>query len=299
MRIAIVQTRPGIGDMCLFLPFIHIISKIYSKKIFLFTKSRSKSKDLLKYDPHIKKIIYIDEDFKNKNFFDRVSLLKNFSFEKVFIFSYGFKYPFLFKLSKTKKIFYYGLFKKNNSIFQDAKNFLERTQKNRNFEIKCKLFLKNKNITKSDTCVIGIGGSGPTKKWPINNYQNLILELKKKGINKFIIAGGENEKEDFKKLSDSLNGVELISLCEKSLEDSIQEISKAKMYVGNDTGFMHISGLCGLKTFGLFGDTPTNYATYNPIIKTIIPDGYKKVGHNSKAIDKISVEKVISEISLY
>lgn len=301
-KIAVFQNRPGIGDMCIFLPLIHLISKHYSEPVYLFTKSRSKSKELLKYDPNIFEIIYIDEVFKNKNFFSRISYLKNFKLDKVYLFTYGVKYPFLFKLSKVKDIFFYGFFKKKNNIFSDAKFFLNKFIEINKHEISCKLFLnesKNRQQEKKlNSCVIGIGGSGPQKKWSIKNYSLLITELEKKGIEKFIIAGGNDEIGDFMKLSNLLKGKKLISLCEKSLEDSIKEISKANMYIGNDTGFMHISGMCGLKTFGLFGDTPTNYVSYNPNIKAIIPDGYDEIWHNSKAMNKITVEKIIREIFL-
>lgn len=299
-KIAVFQDRPGIGDMCIFLPLIHIISKHYSEPVYLFTKSRSKSKELLKYDPNIFEIIYIDEVFKNKNFFSRISYLKNFKLDKAYLFSYGIKYPLLLKLSKIKDIFFYGFFKKKNSIFSDATFFLNKFIKLDKYKISCKLFLNEFNSgelkKKLNTCVIGIGGSGPQKKWSIKNYSLLITELEKRGIGKFIIAGGNGEIEDFIELSKLLKGKKLISLCEKSLEDSIKEISKASIYIGNDTGFMHISGLCGLKTFGLFGDTPTNYVSYNPNIKAIIPDGYDEIWHNSKAMSKITVEKIIREI---
>jgi heptosyltransferase-2 len=297
-RIAVFQNRPGIGDMCLFLPAIHAISKYNATSIYLFTKSRSKSKEFLKYDPCIKEIFYTDIDFKSQNFFSSISFLKKFNFEEVYIFAYGIKYPLLFKIAKTQKIFCYGFFKKNHDIFLDLKNLLNSSIGKNNYEINCKLYLKNQSTKELNSCVIGIGGSGPTKKWSIKNYKNLIDILKKRGFVKFIIAGGLDEIKDFNQLLISLPDTNFISLCEKSIDESIDEIAKASLYVGNDTGFMHLSGLCGLKTYGLFGDTPTNYVSYNPIIKTIIPEGYNEIGHNSNAIDKITVEKVIKDLDL-
>ena len=45
----------------------------------------------------------------------------------------------------------------------------------------CKIYL-NSVTSKDKKIVIGIGGSGKNKKWPINNFVNLILSLKKKNI---------------------------------------------------------------------------------------------------------------------
>lgn len=298
-KIAVFQNRPGIGDMCLFLPMIHSISKYYSEKIHLFTKSRSKSTELLKYDPYVKDISYTDKELETKNFLSKVLFLKKLKFDQVYIFSYGLKYPLLFKLSGVQKIYYYGFLKKNNNIFLDAKELLNKSLGKRNYTINCKLFLKDEPILQNkSSCVIGIGGSGPTKKWPIKNYQILINELKFKGFKTFIIAGGKNELTDFNKLKETFPELNLISLCKKSIDESINQISKSSMYIGNDTGFMHISGLCGLQTYGLFGDTPTNYVSYNPMIKTIIPEGYSDIGHNSRAIEKITVKKVLQDLNL-
>ena len=66
MSICIVQTRPGIGDMCVFLPYIHLIAKNSKEKVTIITKERSRAKDFLQYDPNILKIIYIDENNKKK-----------------------------------------------------------------------------------------------------------------------------------------------------------------------------------------------------------------------------------------
>ena len=135
--------------------------------------------------------------------------------------------------------------------------------KNINYE--CKLFFPKNNENKNNI-IIGIGGSGPTKKWKINNYLSLINKLNKKYIDsKFIIAGGAEDIENFQFLKKNFNKKNLLSLCNLNIEEAISFIVSSKMYIGNDTGFMHISGMLGVKTFGLFGDTPINYAEYNKL----------------------------------
>ena len=61
-------------------------------------------------------------------------------------------------------------------------------------------------------------------------------------------------------------------LGEFEIDKCIEIIEGSKLYVGNDTGFMHISGLLGINTIGLFGDTSLEYAAYNKKIITISPD---------------------------
>ena len=59
---------------------------------------------------------------------------------------------------------------------------------------------------------------------------------------------------------------------------------------------MHLSAGLKVKSFGLFGDTPTNYAEYSSYIYPILPEGYKSISHNSNAMDKISVDHVINNL---
>ena len=40
-------------------------------------------------------------------------------------------------------------------------------------------------------------------------------------------------------------------------------INSSKLYIGNDTGFMHLSAGLNVPSIGLFGDTPLSYANYN------------------------------------
>ncbi len=59
----IVQTRPGIGDLCMFLPYIQQIKK-HNKdfKFTLVTKKRTAAKQILKYDQSINQIVYLEDE---------------------------------------------------------------------------------------------------------------------------------------------------------------------------------------------------------------------------------------------
>jgi len=62
MGIVIVQARPGIGDFCLFLPYIHAIKESYPhKKITIITKKRTSAKEILLNDNSISEIIYLED----------------------------------------------------------------------------------------------------------------------------------------------------------------------------------------------------------------------------------------------
>lgn len=268
----IFQTRPGIGDMCIFLTYIiELIKKNPGSEFFLVTKRRSYVHDLLHQTNLIKKIFYVPESksFSNQlNFFKN---LKNYSFDTAYIYHYGINYFLFCFFLGVKNINFYGIVKKKENICFKAeietRNWLKDDRVNFNPE-----FL-NKKITygNQDTITIGIGGSGQNKKWPINNYISLIKKILEIRDFNFIIAGGREEESDFQRIKEALSElkVNLVSLCNYSIKDAVIEISKSKLYIGNDTGFMHIAGCLGIESFGIFGDTSVNYCDYNKKIHPI------------------------------
>ena len=62
MKILIIQQRYGIGDMVIFLPYIHAISKKFNTPVSLLSKESSKATDILGEDKHIDEIITLDKE---------------------------------------------------------------------------------------------------------------------------------------------------------------------------------------------------------------------------------------------
>ena len=59
MKTLIIQTRPGIGDLCVFLPVIHeICLSNVNSKVDLLTKERTCARETLEHDPYIKDIFF-------------------------------------------------------------------------------------------------------------------------------------------------------------------------------------------------------------------------------------------------
>jgi len=290
MQIGIIQNRPGIGDMCLFLPFIQLIAKKYKKKVIVFTKKRSKAKEVLKYDPHISKVLYVDET-KNDGNISLIKLIKKKKITKIFIFHFGIRFWLLSILAGVKNINFYGFFKKKVSISKFIRKKICLWLNIKNLNYSCKIYAPRSKA--SNNIIIGIGGSGINKKWPIRYYIELIYELKKRSYKNFIIAGGNNERKDFYEIFNKINNVRFKNLCNLSIADSMKIIAGSKYYIGNDTGFMHICASLNIKSFGLFGDTPSDYADYNKLIIPVMPKGYSVVSYNHNLMNKISPKDVL------
>tara|TARA_B100000989_G_scaffold288643_1_gene259556 strand:- start:49 stop:978 length:930 start_codon:yes stop_codon:yes gene_type:complete len=304
-NILIIQTRPGIGDLCIFLSSMHeIAKKNKGSNIFLLTKKRTQAENILADDKYIKNVLFIERDNKNSKhsgitgFFKLKNELKHYNFKKIYIMHASPRYFLLGKLLGAKEVFSYGLFKKNENIsskiFEVTKKWLLINHYNTNATINITRNVENN----TNNIVIGIGSSGETRRWSKDKMVNLITKINKKKKYNFLLVAGISEKLLADEIIENLNtNVNIESLCEKSIYDILTKIKNSKIYIGTDSAFMHLSAGLKVKSFGLFGDTPTNYAEYSSYINPIIPLGYKSISHNSKAMDKISVDHVINSVN--
>jgi heptosyltransferase-2 len=303
----IIQTRPGVGDLCMFLPYIQQIKEHNKDFAFtLVTKKRTAAKQILKYDQSINQIVYLEDETiattksKINNFFKLLNFIKKNNFSKIYIMHFSIFWFLLAKISGIKNIYKYGILKKNVDIYLNALEQNKRWLQDNNLSSQTKIAYPQNNNKNNNQIIVGIGSSGPTKKWPTENYIELIKRISNKNIT-FYLAGGNNEIENQianKIINESKENI-IKSLCSLSIEEIMPIINTSKLYVGNDTGFMHLSAGLNIPAIGLFGDSPLSYANYSKNILPIIPENFKTVGHNSRAINKITVNQVLNEVKKF
>ena len=303
----IIQTRPGVGDLCMFLPYIQQIKEHNKDFAFtLVTKKRTAAKQILKYDQLINQIVYLEDETiattksKINNFFKLLNFIKKNNFSKIYIMHFSIFWFLLAKISGIKNIYKYGILKKNVDIYLNALEQNKRWLQDPNLSSQTKIVYPQNNSKNNNQIIIGIGSSGPTKKWPIENYIELIKKINDKNI-KFYLAGGNNEIENqiANKIINEIKENRIESLCSLSIEEIMPIINSSKLYVGNDTGFMHLSAGLNIPAIGLFGDTPLSYAKYNKNILPIIPENFKTVGHGSMAMNQITISQVLNEVKKF
>ena len=303
----IIQTRPGVGDLCMFLPYIQQIKEHNKDFAFtLVTKKRTAAKQILKYDQSINQIVYLEDETiattksKINNFFKLLNFIKKNNFSKIYIMHFSIFWFLLAKISGIKNIYKYGILKKNVDIYLNALEQNKRWLQDPNLSSQTKIVYPQNNSKNNNQIIIGIGSSGPTKKWPTENYIELIKKINDKNI-KFYLAGGNNEIENqiANKIINEIKENRIESLCSLSIEEIMPIINSSKLYIGNDTGFMHLSAGLNIPTIGLFGDTPLSYAKYNKNILPIIPENFKTVGHGSMAMNQITIGQVLNEVKKF
>jgi len=299
-KIIIIQLRPGIGDLCMFLPRCHeIANKHKDYELTILTKERTRAKYLLQHDPLIKNIQYLDTNGKKKDMTNLFKFFKNNKFQKVYSYQYGpkyLKYVFLSKITGVKEIFYYGVFKKKEGMVRRSILANEKWLDIKINDFIGKIYLQKKKRLPKKKIIKGIGASGDNKRWPTKRYIELIDNLSKYKDYKFLLAGGSGEKFIIKELINSLPKIKFQSLEKLNLMECMEEIQGALFFVGNDTGFMHVSACLNIKTFCLYGDTPSIDSEYNKNIIPILPPGKKIVYHDDLAMNEINVDLVLQNI---
>ncbi|MDC0449420.1 glycosyltransferase family 9 protein [Pelagibacteraceae bacterium] len=314
MKVLVIQQRMGIGDMIIFLPYIHAISKKIQSKVSLLVKKNSKADDLCKDDRHIEEIISLDIEKNNSGrhnglmgFFRLVKEIKEKKFDKIFIYNGSLRFLFLAKLAGIKTIYQYPLFLRKDNIVQTAKNFTEKFTEN-NVSTQPNLYLDQDKITKiknkyrfdekfKHVC-IGFSASGPTKRWSIEKYIKLAENINKKIPCKFYLAGGPNDEELFNKFFNSPLANNCISFKDLSIAETLPIIKNCNIYIGNDTGWLHIASALNKKCLALFMDSPVQaYGKYSKNIFIIVPEGETEetTTHKTLGAHKISFEKVLNK----
>jgi len=300
MKILIIQPKIGMGDMIIYLPYIHAISKKYKKSVSILVKDNSRAKELLADDDHISEIITLRKELDGMNgIFKLSSELKKRNFNKIFIFNSSLRYNLIARLAGIKSIYQYPLFRSKDNIVHSAKIFTEDIV-NEVVSTEPNLIIKkiNNNLDKNFKHIcLGISASGPTKRWDINNYIKLAEELTKKIKCKFYIAGGEKDVDLINKFKNSNIGKDSFSFEKLNIKETLQNISNCDLYIGNDTGWAHISVGLKVKALTIFCDSPVlAYGRYSARMVTIEPEGENSTTtHDTLGKDKVSFNKVLAE----
>ena len=315
MKILAIQNRKGIGDMIIFLPFIEAISKKYDTPVDILVKENSKAVQILKNNKNIKNIIILDRDNKNKNGIHdgikgSIKLtedLKKYNFEKVFIFNSSLRYKLISKLAGIKDIYQYSLFKKKNQhIIKTAQNFLKKelsldVESNPIISVESEEIkiakTKYQMIGNQVNILLGIGGSGETKRIPPEIFLKFMELSSNEHDCKYFLATGKDEGEQkiLNKILQSKFKNKCISLDDLDIIKILPVIKNCKISICNDSSFSHLSAAIGIPTIVLMADTPLLYGSYSPKMYPIIPDDEQSVTHDTLGKDKINPNKIFSK----
>ena len=317
MNILAIQNRMGIGDMVIFLPYIEAIAKHFGVPVSILVKENSKAIQFLSDNKYIDKIIILERGNKYKNerhdgvsgFFNLVKDLKKYNFDKAFIFNSSLRFNIIAKVAGIQKVYQYPLFKKKKQhIINAAKKFLKKEinldilndpkiliDKRLVDETKLKYKINKNQLN----ILLGIGGSGPTKRIPSEIFINFMKLISKDYDCKFFLATGKNYEEQ--KILNEIIQTEFKEKCipldNLNLNEIMPIIKNCKISICNDSSFSHLSSALEIQTIVLMSDTPLLYGSYSSKMHPIIPDGENTVTHNTLGKKRINPNKILEKLN--
>lgn len=99
-------------------------------------------------------------------------------------------------------------------------------------------------------------GSGSKKKcYPAEKFSELIDKIENKLKLKIILIEGPADKEQIEKIKKTTNATSLIYLNDLNIVELASLLSRAKFYIGNDSGVSHLSSALGTPSLIIFGPT--------------------------------------------
>ena len=312
MKVLVIQPKIGMGDMVIYLPYIHAISKKYQTPVSILVKENSRANQLLADDKHIKEILILDRTKNNTGAHDGLSGfyklskdLKLKKFDKVFIFNSSLRFLLISKMAGIKDISQYPLFRKKDNIVTSAKIFTEN-ELGEIVSTQPELIINSEKVNETKQkfskefkhICLGISASGPTKRWDIKNFIKLCININARTPSKFYLAAGNNDKELIDQFLNSKLSNNCVSFKDLKISETLPIIKNCNLYIGNDTGWLHISSALGVKSLALFMDSPVQaYGKYSKHIEVIVPEGETEetTTHDTLGADKISFEKVFDK----
>jgi heptosyltransferase-2 len=302
--------------MVIYLPFIEAISKKFNTPVSILVKESSKAEQVLKDNNIINKIIILDRDNRLKSgrhdgfvgFYNLVNDIKQQNFDKVFIFNSSLRFNLIARVAGIKNIYQYSLLvKKGQHVIGAAKEFLKKNL-NLTVESDPKIPISNQSVQKikskyrisidEKNILLGIGGSGSTKRIPSIIFIKLMHLITQKYKCKFFLATGKNDQEQeiLKEILSAEFKNECYALDNLNLTETLPIIKNCDISICNDSSFSHLSSGLGIKTIVLMADTPLLYGSYSPRMYPIIPDGENTVKHNTLGKNRINPNKIFDQL---
>ncbi len=148
------------------------------------------------------------------------------------------------------------------------------------------------------------------KMWPLSYFVELAALLgKNKNLFpsiKFVIFGAPSQRSELQPLFEGLKAEQIIDLIGKiSLLEVAACLKQCKVFIGNDSGLMHLAATLGIPTVGLFGPSdPRVYGPWGPftsIVKTPLSfeDNMHQVRAGESVMQLIKPHEVVKSVEKF
>ena len=317
---AVIQVKPGIGDVIWHLPFIRAIAAAApGGRVTFLAPPTSHAKELLAAVPGVAEVLYFEhagsELRRGRNLMRLAALLRRRGFASIWILDRTIRPALAAWLAGVPQRVGLGLGPQSlfitnagvdRSHFHDhpidwlralmAAMKMPLASTEPELELPAAVLTAITEEFKAAPrpwIVLGIGASHPDKDWPDRHWAEFVAALRQRAGGTVFLVGGEANFARAQGLIAGSAGASAVNACGLALGDAAALLRLADLFVGPSSGPLNLAAAGGTEAFGLFGSTPV--LTYSRFIHAIEPPG----GQSSDGMARILPARVLKEIELY
>jgi heptosyltransferase-2 len=317
---AVIQVKPGIGDVIWHLPFIRAIAAASDGgKVVFLAPPTSGARELLAAEPCVAETLYFDhagsELRRGINLVRLAALLRRRRFRKLWILDRTNRPAVAAFLAGIPERIGLGLgsqrwFITNPGIshehfhdlpmdwlvalMADMKVPLSTTEPQLGIDGQTLARIGDRFAAAvRPWIVLGLGASHPDKDWPQSHWRELLCGLHHATAGTLFLIGGDRNVARADALIAGFAGAAVINACALKLAEAAALLSHADLFIGTDSGPMNLAAATSTDAFALFGTTPV--LRYSRFIHPITPPG----GPSPGGMQRISPVVVLEHVKPY
>jgi heptosyltransferase-2 len=317
---AVIQVKPGIGDVIWHFPFIRAVAAASpGGRVTFLAPPTSGARELLAAEPCVAETIYFEhsgsELQRGLNLIRLVALLRQKKFRTLWIFDRTLRPALAAKLAGIPERIGLGLgaqrfFITNPGV--DASHFhdqpidwlralmaamhvaLPGTEPDLHVAAETLAAIGGKYAAcPRPWIVLGIGASHPDKDWPDQHWSEFLALLRRGTAGTVFLIGGKANSARAADFIAQSAGAPAENACGLGLAEAAALLRHADLFVGPSSGPMNLAAAGATDAFGLFGSTPV--LTYSKFIHAVVPDG----GPSPGGMGEILPAAVMARIAPY
>lgn len=317
---AVIQPKPGIGDVIWHLPFIRAIAAVSpGGQVTFLAPPTSGARELLVAEPAVAETLYFQhfgsELQRGINLVRLMALLRRCRFEKIWILDRTVRPALAAYLAGIPERIGVGLtaqrrFITNSGIpqshFHDFPiEWLVKLMADMGVPFTTTepgLHIPGETLAAIGErfaslprpwLALGIATSHPDKDWPAAYWKELITELRALTAGTIFLVGGAANIAHADDLIGGTSDATTVNACGLKLMEATALLAHADLFIGTDSGPLNLAAATGTDAFGFFGSAPV--LKYSKYIHPIVPDG----GPERGGMAKISPAQVLEHVRPY
>jgi heptosyltransferase II len=317
---AVIQVKPGIGDVIWHLPFIRAIAAASPEgQVTFLAPPSSGAKELLAAEPSVAATIYFEhagsELRRGINLVRLAALLRRNRYRRVWVLDRTIRPAIAAWLAHVPERIGLGLgpqrlFITNPGIdrshFHDepidwltvlmAAMLVPLPTREPDLPVPAEILAAVANRFAGEPrpwIVLGIAASHPDKDWPQAHWAEFVTALRQRTSGAIFLIGGASALTRAQALIARTAGAALVNACDLKLIEATALLRLADLFIGSNSGPLNLAAAGGTNAFGLFGNTPV--LTYSKFIHALVPEG----GPSPDGMQRISPAAVLEAVGPY